>query len=83
MYQELAVGYSVMSPQSLTCCTQPASATGVGSTTSKPASRMCCRQSLIHSTCCSMETVMFESTEGLPGPVIMKRFGNPTEVRPR
>ena len=26
---------------------------------------------------------MFDSTDGLPGPVIMKRFGKPTVIRPR
>ncbi len=26
---------------------------------------------------------MFDSTDGLPGPVIMNRFGNPTVIRPR
>ena len=83
MYQELARGKSVMSPQSLTCCTQPASASGVGSMTSSSSSRMCARQSLTHSTCCSIDTTMFDSTDGLPGPVIVKRFGKPIVVRPR
>ena len=40
-------------------------------------------QSLTHSTCCSIDTAMFDSTDGLPGPVIRNRLGNPTEVRPR
>ena len=38
---------------------------------------------MIHSTCCSMDTTMFDSTEGEPGPVIMKRLRKPryqTEV---
>jgi len=69
MYQDLARGKSVMSPQSFTCCTQPASATGVGSIESRRSSRMWTRHALTHSTCCSIETVMLDSTEGLPGPV--------------
>ena len=44
---------------------------------------MCRMQSVIHSTCCSMDTAMFESTDGLPGPVIVKRFGNPADISPR
>ena len=44
-------------------------------------------QSAIHSTCCSMETIMLLSTDGLVGPVIVKRFGKPAiaeaEVRAR
>ena len=40
-------------------------------------------QSLIQSTCCSMETIMLLSTDGLPGPVIMNRFGNPAVIMPR
>jgi hypothetical protein len=39
-------------------------------------------QSTIQSTCCSMETIMLLSTEGLPGPVTVKRFGKPEIVRP-
>ena len=35
-------------------------------------------QSAIQSTCCSIDTAMFDSTDGLPGPVIMNRFGKPT-----
>ena len=41
------------------------------------------RQSVIQSTCCSMDTIMFDSTDGLPGPVIMNRLGKPATVRPR
>ena len=46
-------------------------------------SRMATMQSATHSTCCSMETAMLESTEGLPGPVMVKRLGNPSVIRPR
>ena len=38
---------------------------------------------MIQSTCCSIDTIMFDSTEGLPGPVTMKRFGNPTDATSR
>ena len=41
------------------------------------------RQSLIQSTCCSIETIMLLSTDGLPGPVIMNMFGKPAVIRPR
>ncbi len=38
-------------------------------------------QSATHSTCCSIDASMLLSTEGLPGPVIMKRFGKPLRLR--
>ena len=37
--------------------------------------RMWAMHSVIHSTCCSIDTGMFDSTEGLCGPVIMNRLG--------
>ena len=37
----------------------------------------------IQSTCCSIDTIMLENTEGLAGPVMVKKFGNPATVRPR
>src|SRR5438128_1727054 len=40
-------------------------------------------QSAIQSTCCSMDTIMLLSTEGLPGPVMANRLGNPATVSPR
>ena len=39
-------------------------------------------QSAIQSTCCSIATIMLTSTDGLPGPVTMKRFGNPAVAMP-
>ena len=39
-------------------------------------------QSAIHSTCCSIDTIMLLSTDGLPGPVIVNRFGNPAIAEP-
>ena len=83
MYHEFADGISVRSANSLTCCTHLATAVGVGSMVVFPASRRSTRQSATHSTCCSIDTAMFDSTDGLPGPVIMKKFGNPTDIRPR
>ena len=40
-------------------------------------------QSAIQSTCCSIETTMLLSTDGLPGPVTMNRFGKPAVASPR
>ena len=40
-------------------------------------------QSAIQSTCCSIETIMFENTDGLAGPVIVNRFGKPCTMMPR
>ena len=37
---------------------------------------------LTSSTCCSIDTGMFDSTDGLWGPVIVNRFGKPATVRP-
>ena len=83
MYQELAVGCSVMAAQSWLCWFQPASASSVGSITSRPSARRSFRQSATQSTCCSIDTAMFDRTDGLPGPVIVKKFGNPVVIRPR
>ncbi|CAB4594758.1 unannotated protein [freshwater metagenome] len=83
MYQESVSWNRVMSAQSVQCLRHASSASGVGSMVSKPLSRRSTRVSAIQSTCCSMDTIMLDSTEGLPGPVIMKRLGNPTVVRPR
>ena len=83
MYQLLAFGSSEMLAKSFTCCTHPACAVGVASIDSKPSARRWARQSAIQSTCCSIDTIMFDSTDGLPGPVIMNRFGNPSTISPR
>ena len=40
-------------------------------------------QSVIQFTCCSIDTIMLVSTDGLPGPEIVKKFGNPTVPSPR
>src|SRR5512135_3821791 len=83
MYQELARGKRVMSAKSLTCCTHPTSAVGVGSIVVRCCSRMWTRQALTQSTCCSIDTTMFDRTDGLPGPVMVKKFGKPLVIRPR
>ena len=72
-----------MSAPSLTCRPQPSSASWVGSMVSKPPSRRSRNVSATKSTCCSIDTAMFDSTDGLPGPVIMYRLGKPTLNRPR
>ena len=83
MYQLLAVGYRVMSAQSLLCWTHPSCAVWVGSMARTPVSSNSAIRSAIQSTCCSIDTAMFDSTDGLPGPVTMNRLGNPTVINPR
>ena len=83
MYQEFVSFISEMSANSAPCRTQPASAVSVGSIVSRPFSRMCTSVSVTQSTCCSIDTIMLDSTLGLPGPVIMKKFGNSVDMRPR
>src|SRR6266540_1871845 len=43
----------------------------------QPLLRRYSTQSAIQSACCSIDTIMLLSTEGLPGPVMVKRFGKP------
>ena len=71
MYHEFAVGISVRSANSLLCCTHLVSANSVGSIVWRSLARRCSIVSAIQSTCCSIDTIMFDSTDGLPGPVIM------------
>ena len=40
-------------------------------------------QSVINSTCCSIAIGTFVKTEGLPGPVIVKKLGKPGICKPR
>ena len=40
-------------------------------------------QSVIQFTCCSIETTMLVSTDGLPGPVMVKRLGKPDTAEAR
>ena len=65
------------------CRAQPAWAASVASMAVNPASRIATRRSTTQSACCSIDTVMFENTDGLPGPVIMNRLGKPATVSPR
>ena len=83
MYQESVPGRRVMAAQSATCWFHPASASAVGSMVSWPPDRRSTRASVTNSTCCSMATAMFASTDGLPGPVIMNRLGKPSLMSPR
>src|SRR5215210_5004194 len=70
MYQVADWGKSVAYTTSCECSTHSSSASLVGSTTARPLPCMCWRRSEIHSTCCSMATGMFVSTDGLCGPVM-------------
>ena len=67
----------------VTCSPQRSAASAVGSQRSTPWARIQEMQSVIHSTCCSIATGMLVSTEGLPGPVTVKRFGKPGTCSPR
>ena len=58
-------------------------ASSVASTVAQPSPRAKARQSAIQSTCCSIDTTMLDSTDGLPGPVTMNRLGNPAAATPR
>src|SRR6516225_4193439 len=77
---------SVPLTTSLTCATQLSWAAGTASTVVSPSLRIYAMQSAIHSTCCSIATGIFASTDGLCGPVIVNRLGklateSPREVR--
>ncbi len=83
MYQEFAAGNSVPAATSLTCATHASSAASSASITARPRSPISPRQSAIHSTCCSIETMTLVRIDGLPGPVITNKFGNPATISPR
>src|ERR1700677_4382618 len=82
-YQESACGNSVKYATCVTCSIQAASASGVASAVASPCAVRYPMQSVIHSTCCSIDRAMLLSTEGDPGPVTMNRFGNPGVATPR
>jgi hypothetical protein len=82
-YQESACGNSVEYATSVTCSIHAASASGVASAVASPRAVRYPMQSLIHSTCCSIDSAMLLSTEGDPGPVTMNRFGKPGVATPR
>ena len=83
MYQDAARGKSVLSATRRTCATQASCFSGIASMRVRPCSRMKPTQSRIHSTCCSIELIMLESTLGLPGPVIRNMLGKSATARPR
>jgi hypothetical protein len=83
IYQELQVERSEVPATSRTCATQLSSASFRASMRLRPLSRRYPMQSATHSTCCSIDGNMLVSTEGLPGPVIVKRFGKSAMPRPR
>ncbi len=64
----------------LTSSTHASCASVVGSIgcTHRPAGA---HSAVIQSTCCSAPQTMLATTEGLPGPVIVKKFGNPSTGR--
>ena len=66
------MGKSVIAPQSLTCA-YPSGLSDLGGLDGlRPRERSSARQSATQSTCCSIDTAMFDSADGLPGPVIRK-----------
>ena len=83
MYQELHVDRRDALATSLTWPTQSSSFASKGSMVRAPASSIRSKQCVIQSTCCSMAGIMLAKTDGLPGPVTVKKFGNPADVRPR
>src|ERR1700731_3842106 len=83
IYQELQVERSEPPATSRTCATQFSSASACASMRLSPSSRKYPMQSATHSTCCSIDGSMLVSTEGLPGPVMVKRLGKPAMPRPR
>lgn len=83
VYQEFVPGISVVSATALTWATQPSCASAVGSIRSRPSRLRSAMQSVIHSACCSIDRIMLEKTDGLPGPVTVNRLGNPATISPR
>ena len=82
-YHELQLERSVPPATSPTWPTHASSASRLASIRVAPRERMQSMQSAIHSTCCSIDGSMLVSTDGLPGPVMVKRLGKPAMVRPR
>ena len=70
-----AVGISVALTISATCAPHASCACEVASMVASLFRRIWAMHSLTHSTCCSIDTGMFDSTDGLCGPVIVNRFG--------
>ena len=72
-----------MLAQSLACVSQPASAVSVGQRVLMPSARRWLKAALTQSTCCSIDTLLLASTDGLPGSVKVKKLGKPTVISPR
>src|SRR6202047_4404627 len=83
IYQELQMERSEPPATSRTSATQFSSASACASMRLSPSSHKYPMQSATHSTCCSIDGSMLVSTEGLPGPVMVKRLGKRAMPRPR
>ena len=68
---------------SCTCSTQLFSALSSGSIDICRWFRIYMIVSVTKSTCCSILTIILLFTEGLPGPVIIKKLGNDSDISPR
>ena len=82
-YHESASGNSVEYATSVTCAIHASSADGVASAVEYPCDPRYTTQSLIHSTCCSIDSTMLLNTDGDPGPVTMNMFGKPGGGHPQ
>src|SRR4029450_7423154 len=83
MYHELQDERSVAPAASPTWPTHASSASWLAPVGGGPRERTYSMQSAIHSTCCSIDGSMLVSTDGLPGPVMVKRVGKPAMATPR
>src|SRR6516162_3837609 len=82
-YHESASGNRVEYATSVTCAIQASSADGFASIVEYPCDLRYTTQSLIQSTCCSIDSTVLLNTDGDPGPVTMNMFGNPAATIPR
>ena len=76
-YQLLHPWKSVSSATVFTHATHSACASSVASIVESPSASSDEITSRMYSTCCSIDTTMLVSTDGLPGPVTVNRFGKP------
>src|SRR4029453_13396875 len=83
MYHEEQDERSVAPAASPTWPTHASSASRLAPIRVGPREGTCSMQSAIHSTCCSIDGSMLVSTDGLPGPVMVKKLGKPARGRPR
>ena len=84
-YHELQLGCVLKRPftTEALCSIHSSCASGAASMVLSPWSRRWRNASVIQSTWSSIEATMFVSTDGLPGPVTVKRFGKPATWIPR